>query len=318
MANYPLHPGPAAHSPPARGARPVPPDLEYHRLYTPTQPGIGRSIAALVLLVAGLLVFSTVIGFLGILLDIALGNDSSFAGGTDYTPVMHASLLLGIVVLLPWSMLVQRWLYRYPAASLHSVLSVFRWEIFGRSVAVIVPLWTLGLVAVAILEPTATIPWQTADLIALFVVTILITPLQAAAEEYGFRGLAFRVAGGWGRSPVSGLVIGTVVSSLLFATVHLAMDPWLNLYYFVFGVTLCLITWRSGGLEIAVVIHAVNNTLSFLLALVLWTDFEAGWDRSVGAGSPAILLLCVLLIGATAVVWRATRRSGPVRTPAAA
>lgn len=293
----------------------VPADVEYHRVYAGRKSGIGRGIAALVLLIGGLLVFGTAIAFAGAGIDSALGNDSALFGGSEYTPIMHASTLLGIAVILPWSMLIQRWLYRYPAASLHSVLSVFRWALFGRTLAVVLPLWAIGLSIVTALEPAVTIVWEPADLIALFVITILLTPLQAAAEEYGFRGLAFRVGGSWGRNARSALVLGVTLSSVLFMLSHLALDPWLNLYYLVFGVTLCLITWRTGGLEVAVVVHAVNNTLAFLIALVLWSDFLAGWDRSVGAGSPVVLLLCLMLVGATVIAWWSTRRSGPERTP---
>ncbi|WP_084351667.1 CPBP family intramembrane glutamic endopeptidase [Millisia brevis] len=318
-----VHYGPPAgwasggHPPPSAAPAPVtlPAGVEYHRVYAARKPGIGRGIAALVLLFAGMLIIGMIIGIGGAGIDAVLGNDSVLLGGAGYTPALHAASLLGIAVILPWAMVIQLWLYRVPAASLHSVLSVFRWEIFGRCLAVVVPLWTVGLAVVTALTPTDSIPWSVADLIALFVVTVLLTPLQAAAEEYGFRGLAFRVGGGWGRTPAVGLVIGVLLSSVLFTVSHLALDPWLNLYYFIFGATLCLITWRSGGLEIAVVIHAVNNTLAFLLALVLWADFAAGWDRSVGTGSPLVLVLCALLIGVCAIVWRITRRSGPGRTP---
>ena len=63
--------------------------------------------------------------------------------------------------------------------------------------------------------------WAVADLLFMFAVTIVIVPLQSAGEEYGYRGLIFRVAGSWGRGPRSALTLGVVVSAVLFATIHL-------------------------------------------------------------------------------------------------
>jgi len=40
-------------------------------------------------------------------------------------------------LLIPWSMLIQRWLYGVPGASLHSVVSRFRFEVFGRALLVL-------------------------------------------------------------------------------------------------------------------------------------------------------------------------------------
>ena len=45
---------------------------------------------------------------------------------------------------------------------------------------------------------------------------LVTTPLQAAGEEYGARGLIMRSAGSWVASPVPGLIIATIVPSLVF------------------------------------------------------------------------------------------------------
>jgi len=101
----------------------------------------------------------------------------------------------------------------------------------------------------------------------------------------------------------------------VFTVVHLSGDPWLNLWYFTIALTMALITWRTGGLEVAVVFHALNNTLTFLLYTVLHADQNAAMERSAGTGSISLLLPCTILVVITAVVWAATRR-GPALTPA--
>ncbi|WDZ91293.1 CPBP family intramembrane glutamic endopeptidase [Nocardiopsis sp. HUAS JQ3] len=298
-----------------RGPRAVPPGVPYHRVLAHEKRRVWRGIAALVLFGGGMLLFSFAFGLLGAFVDLALGRSSVMLGGDEFTPATQASALLGLALLLPWSMLIQRWLYGVRGASLHSVRSLFRADVFGRTLLVILPVWTVYLAVFSAFTPYPETSWLFADLIAMFAVTLLLAPLQSAGEEYGFRGLVFRVAASWGRSARTGLVLGVVVSSLLFMVAHLAFDPWLNLYYFTMGVTLALITWRTGGLEIAVVIHAVNNTLAFLITTITHTDVMEGMDRSMGAGSPVMLVPCVLLVAVTAVVWLRTRRTGPEATP---
>ncbi len=292
--------------------------MEYHRVLAGEKRQIWKGIAALVLLMGGMLVFGLVIGIIGILVDMLLGRNGGLSSGEiELTPMVQGTGLFALALLLPWSMLIQRWLYGVRAPSLHSVLSLFRFELFGRAFLIIAPVWVVYLTVFSLLSPEMTTEWLYSDLVLMFAVVVLLAPLQSAGEEYGFRGLAFRVAASWGRGPRVALFLGVVVSSLLFMVAHAAFDPWLNLYYFVFGATLALITWRTGGLELAVVIHAVNNTVAFLLSVVTHTDLAEGMDRSSGVGSPIMLLPCVLLAVIATVVWFRTRRTGPPRTPSA-
>ncbi|WP_433555910.1 lysostaphin resistance A-like protein [Pseudonocardia xinjiangensis] len=276
---------------------------------------VGRGILALVLLLVGLFGIGGVLTVLGSAIDQALGRVNPIAGGTDFTPIYHGANLVSIALMIPWSMAIQRWLYGVRGSSLHSVLSAFRPAVFGRAVLTLVPIWVLYMTGFFLLSPYTEGSWQFSDLIAVFVVTLLLSPLQSAGEEYGYRGLAFRVAASWGRGARTALVLGLAVSSVLFAAIHMSSDPWLNLYYLTLGVTFGLITWRTGGLETSTVIHAANNTLAYLFMIVTHADPLAGSDRSAGAGSIVMLIPCVLLIAVTAVVWARARLTGPALTP---
>ncbi|GAB2505613.1 CPBP family intramembrane glutamic endopeptidase [Nocardiopsis aegyptia] len=299
-----------------RGPRPVPPGVPYHRVLADGRRRIWRGIAALTLLVGGALLFSFALTLGSLVVDTMLGRDSVLTGGSELTPLAMGATLLGLALLLPWSMLIQRWLYGVRAASLHSVVSRFRPAVFGRAVLVIVPVWAVYMTAFSAFTPVDEVPWRFADLLAMLAITLILVPLQSAGEEYGLRGLAFRVAASWGRGPRAALMIGVVVSSLLFMALHFAADPWLNVYYFTLGAALALITWRTGGLEAAIVIHAVNNMIAFLILILLRSDPATMMDRSVGTGSAALLVPCALLVAITAVVWWRTRDSGPALTPA--
>lgn len=293
---------------------PVPAAVEYHRVLAGDKRRIGRGLLAILLLAAGLVIFPTVLGRAAALIDVRMGNTPPILGGTDYPPLSHAASMLSLGLLVPWSMFLQRWLYRVPGASLHSVTSRFRFGLLGRSLLLLGPVW-LAANAVPAITSGGDFPWSHTDLIALFLATMLLTPLQSAGEEYGVRGLIFRIVGSWTSSRRAGLVAGVLVSSVLFTAVHGATDPYIVVWYFTLALGLAIITWRTGGLEIAVMLHAVLNTFTFVLALVLRVDLgTAIQDRSAGTGTPYLLVPTLTVVVITAAVWWHTRRS-PFVTP---
>lgn len=288
----------------------IAPDIEYHRVLAGEKRRIGRGILAIVLLIAGMFFFTILFGAVAVAIDgVTRAGDPA-----AYTPLIHAAGMASIAMLMPWSMLIQRWLYGVRGASLHSVISRFRFDIFGRALIFIVPVWTV-VTAILYWSPLPEASWSHADLIWFLVGTLLLTPLQGAGEEYGFRGLIFRVAGSWTHGLKAGLIVGVVVSTVLFAAVHLSTDLLLNVNYLIFAAGIALITWRTGGLEIAVVLHGLFNMLGFLFDTALRVDIGAAYDRSAGVGNITTLLPAAVVAVAALVVWMRTRRTGPARTP---
>lgn len=293
----------------------VPADVEYHRVLAGDSRHIGRGILALVLLVMGMVVFPTFIGHALGAIDRQLGNTPPILGGTDYTWIAHAGSMVSLALLMPWSMLIQRVLYGVPGASLHSVGLRFRFDLLGKALIVFGPAWVL-VNMIGFLAPANQVPWSHADLIGIFVATLLLTPLQTTGEEYGVRGLMFRVVSSWFRSSRAGLIAGVLISSALFTALHGSTDLYITIWYFVLWSCLAIITWRTGGLEIAVVLHAVLNTVAFLGAPLLRIDFGAALsDRSSGAGSITQLIPAAAVLIFTAFIWWSTRKAGPARTP---
>jgi membrane protease YdiL (CAAX protease family) len=304
-----LDPGEPRHS------ESVPSGVEYHRVLAGAKRRIGRGILAIGLLIAGFILFPTGIGRALGLIDEQMGNTPPILGGTDYTPLYHAGSLIALGLLIPWSMLIQRWLYGVPGASLHSVTSRFRFDLFGKALIVFGPAWVLVNV-IGFFAPSTEAPWSRWDLVGILVGTLLLTPLQTTGEEYGVRGLLFRVVGSWSRSPLAGLIAGVLFSSALFTAAHGSTDPYINIWYFVLWTCLAIITWRTGGLEIAVVLHAVLNTVAFLGAPLMRIDFGAELaDRSAGVGSATQLIPTLGVTVITAIIWWGTRKAGPALTP---
>jgi hypothetical protein len=114
--------------------RSVPEGAPYHLALTGEKRRIGRGILAIVLLHAGLLGFGAAFARLGGQIDLLLGRNSVVTGGTELTPVTVAATFASTALLIPWSMLIQRWLYGVRGSSLHSVLHAFRPALLGRAI----------------------------------------------------------------------------------------------------------------------------------------------------------------------------------------
>lgn len=290
----------------------VPPTVEYHRAYAGEKRRILRGILAIVLLVVGFVVFARLFT-LG-----AAAIDAQLLGRTGFTPLQHAAGALSLGMLIPYSMLLQRVLYGVPFRSLHSVAGRFRYDVFGRALLAFGPLLLVVVSAGFLLGPSESIPWTTVDLVALFVIGMLLTPLAAAGEEYGFRGFMFRVVGGWTRGARFGAVLGIIIPTVLFSLFHGSLDPYILTSYLVLFGSLAIVTWRTGGLETAVALHAVYNLSALVLGTTLHVDlFGALNSREEISGSIDNLIPSAALILITAVIWSITRKTGPARTPVA-
>lgn len=126
-----------------------------------------------------------------------------------------------------------------------------------------------------------------------------------------------QLAGSWVRGRLAALALGITVSALAFAVLHVAPDPGWHLFYLVVSVATGIVTWRTGGLEIAVLLHAAFNVFYFCFGIVPHADLAERFDRSAGAMTPALFIPATLALGlVTAVVWLRTRRTGPATAPA--
>jgi membrane protease YdiL (CAAX protease family) len=289
----------------------VPPAVEYHRVYAGEKRRILRGILAIFLLVAGL------VGFARLFLFGAAIIDTQILGRTGFTPLVQAAGALSLGVLIPYCMLLQRVLYGVPFRSLHSVAGRFRYGVFGRSLLAFGPVLLVVIAIGFLLTPGDRVPWTTVDLVAFFVIGMLLTPLAAAGEEYGFRGFMFRVVGGWTRGARFGAAIGIIIPTVLFSLAHDSLDPYILTSYLVLFGSLAIITWVTGGLETAVVLHVVYNLTALVLATTLHVDLGGALSsRGEIAGSVANLIPSAALVLITAVVWWTSRKTGPARTPA--
>ncbi|WRH64475.1 MAG: CPBP family intramembrane glutamic endopeptidase [Fuscovulum sp.] len=288
----------------------VPAETEYHRVYAGDERQIVRGLVTIILLFAGL------IGLAQLCLAVASTIDTQLLGRTGFTPLQHAAGAFALALLIPYSMMLQRWLYGIPARSLHSVAGRFRFGVFGRALLAFGPFLLLIMSIGILLTPGDTIPWSAADLVAFFIIGMTLTPLAAAGEEYGLRGLMFRVVGSWTRGSQAGAILGIIVTTVAFSLLHGTLDPYILASYLVLFAAMAIVTWRTGGLEVAIVLHAVYNVSALALATTLHLDLGGDLsNRDEIAGTPANLVPSAGLAVITVIVWWTTRKSGPARTP---
>ncbi|NEK57476.1 CPBP family intramembrane metalloprotease [Geodermatophilus sabuli] len=194
-----------------------------------------------------------------------------------------------------------------------SVLARLRWRLFLPFTLLSLPTLGAGIllsVLIGFVFEGGDVTGPSSSYVWLVLVVVFTTPLQSAAEEYVFRGYLSQAIAGWVRSPRAGAVVAGVLTAALFSAAHAPPDVWTFLDRFAFGLAASAVVWLTGGLEAAIVLHAVNNVLVFLLAGGLG---EGITTDSVPAGTGVLVVgLDLLAMGAyVALVARSRGRLRP-------
>lgn len=262
-------------TPPAVDLAPLEPapGTPYQHLFREPDRRWWRPLASLGLFVAIYVGISVVVGIvLGVALvatimaspDLDPEALLTLNGLTGWTSVGALLLMnLALAALIPSVLIANKVAHRLPSGYTHSVVGRFRFGWAGLVTAVLVPIWLVYVVVSWFLEP---IPLFThietpAVTLALIAVCLLTTPLQAAGEEYFFRGWLMQNIGVAIPRPVVALVVPTIVSAALFSVAHGSLDAWIIVSLAAMAVAACWMTWRTGGLEAAVAFHTVNNVV---------------------------------------------------------
>ncbi len=254
---------PAAVSPPQGLPRP------HTQLLRGAQHRWWRPLVSLAVVLGGVLVATLLVAaafVVGVVLDPAIsGADLATDAGeallvaTWWTfLVQNLFLAVGIPLagLAVWA--GHQWRPRFVS----SVVGGVRWRWLLNAAVVSLVLTSVFTGVYFVLEPAPYAPERQA--VALLVVVLLTTPLQAAGEEYFFRGWLSQAVGSWFARPVVGALVAGAVSATLFAVAHGSQGPWLFADRFGFGVVASILVWRTGGLEAAVAVHALNNMVIFV------------------------------------------------------
>ena len=262
-------------------------------------------IGLLVPLSALAVMLTLLYGVLSGVSDVGLWLDEQFSEGA----IGPGAFLFGDLVLIAFipAVLLSTWIvHRVRPGYVSSVVGRIRWRWLLRSAAVLTPLLLIYLWVSFLLDPPQSV--RPAEWVVLLVMVLVLTPFQAAAEEYLFRGWIPQQLGAWLPWPRVTLVVATVVSAGSFAVLHGSADPWVLIDLVAFAVAASVITWRTGGLESAIALHAINNVAIGVLVLTF-----GGWEESFVSpgttGNPVGASVAVVVQGAAvALVWWQARR----------
>jgi membrane protease YdiL (CAAX protease family) len=213
---------------------------------------------------------------------------------------------LSLIALIPAAGLSIWIAHRIRPRFVSSVLGGIRWRWLLRCLAVVVPIWVVYLGVSALLEP-ATSP-RPSQWGLLLLIVVFLTPLQAAGEEYLFRGWIMQNVGSWFRHPMVGLVVSLALSVGFFSAAHGSPDVWVLASLAVFALTAGIATWRTGGLEAGIAIHAVNNVGVFFV-VVLIGGWQEAFVSSDSKGSPLDvgIALVVHAVALALILWQAKK-----------
>lgn len=294
---------------------PVPPGVDYpHVLRTP-HAGAAQSVLGVAL---GLLTFIVTAPL--IMMVLASGYWLVVGRPGEYSDTYRALVAyelpfglvvghLGLAVLIPIAVLLVLFIHRGRPGYLSSVAGRLRWGWFGACFGVAVGTLLVVLVAqnlTAVDGPSWALTPQQGWWIFLLVM-LCTTPVQAAAEEYFFRGYLMQACGALVATPWFGIV----TSAALFTLFHSSGNLALVVDRFAFGVLAGWLVWRTGGLEAAIAAHVVNNVTSFTLAALTTSMAQV---RAVTEVTWAMAAWDVARFGLfAAVVWLLARRWGPAR-----
>jgi membrane protease YdiL (CAAX protease family) len=220
---------------------------------------------------------------------------------------------LSLILLIPTVWLAWAVAHGMPIGWSASVLARIRPRLFLPYTSM--ALGTLGVgillsVGTGVLLDPGTVTGPVPDLGWLLLVVFLTTPLQSAAEEYLFRGYLSQMIAGWFRSHRIGALTAAVVTAAVFSLAHLPPDSLTFLDRFVFALAASATVWLTGGLEAAIVLHAVNNVLVFSLAGLLGDGIATG-EVPTGSGILFVLITVVSMAGYVALVARSRERLRP-------
>lgn len=259
--------------------------LEYHQLARAARPNRWwAGILAVPLATVFLIVVAPTLVLVPFVIGFAVAGDpigSSIDHLVDLDPLAPidlAYLNLVLASLIPFACVVAFTLHGIKPRWLSSVAPGVRWRFFAACLALAV----VALVASLIVGLTLPTPEGsdvgsglndfTSTTRDFLLVIVLLTPLQAAGEEYVFRGYLTQALGALfpttaDRRSLS-RAVAVVVPALLFALAHGIGQP-IPVFFdrLAFGLVAGVLVIATGGLEAGLAMHVLNNFLAFGFAL---------------------------------------------------
>ncbi|WP_051552117.1 CPBP family intramembrane glutamic endopeptidase [Nocardioides sp. URHA0020] len=286
--------------------------LPYYLVQRGGRSGVWRPFLGVFALVAAFLVIVPVLVQVPFALGFAIAGQDVADGLTritdfdDPTPAGLAYLNVSLACAIPVAWLLTRVLHGLRPGWLASIAPRIRWRwllvCFGLAVA--------GLFATLVVS--ALVPASANDGVEMsgklndftsttrdyLLVVLLLTPLQAAGEEYAFRGYLTQAFGNVFGRPWAAVFF----PALLFALAHGSQSAPIFFDRFAFGIVAGLAVVLTGGLEAGIAMHVLNNWLAFGLALA-YSDMASTLNPTGGTWWSIPVTLTQSLVYLGLVLW---------------
>lgn len=300
--------------------------LEYQELQRGGRSGIGWSILGVFVALALVFVILPLVVFAVFLVPYGVSGADVTAAGDRLTDNAHATpatlayLNVTLACAIPVAIFVTWLVHRRRPGWLASVMGRIRWRWLLTCLGLAVVTLVVTIVVGGLLPDTSDTTGATgggvnaftSQTVGFLLVIVLLTPLQAAGEEYLFRGYLTQAIGG----VIRWRWVAVLVPAIVFALFHgLGQDVPVFFDRLAFGIVAGVLVIATGGIEAGIAMHVLNNFLAFGAALAfgsigesLTTEHGTWWSIPVTLTQSLVYLALVL--------WRARRRGLATRTAA--
>ena len=245
----------------------------------------GRFDVSRVLLTLLLVFLAYFVGSLFLSIDLAI-NHPNFTGLSDGS-WKELSLLMGknrlfLLMMLPFSLVFFTLLicltkiHKLPLLAVFTSRKTFDWKRFFIAFT----WWSFMVVAFTgielLLHKNFQLVFNAQKFITLFLLSIILLPLQTSSEELIFRGYILQGI----KKRTGSILTSILISGLMFGMMHISnpeiakIGYHILIYYIIVGVVLGVIVYYDSGLELSLGFHAANNLITALLITADWQAFQ--------------------------------------------
>ena len=280
------------------------------------RPLTGLIVGVLLMLVAQfVLLVAFLVYYLATGAGDVTGKVDALSNTSHVTPSLLAYLNLSLAAAIPVALLLTRLFHGLGPGWICSVVGRMRWRwmavTFGLAVVALIATVIVGNFVPAAGDPadaSGGLNDWTSTTRDFVIVILLLTPLQAAGEEFAFRGYLTQAFGGLFATfgPRVSRVSAVVLPAVLFALAHGAQDAPVFVDRLAFGLVSGILVIATGGLEAGIAMHVLNNFLAYGFALA-FSDMTSALNPTGGSWWTLPTTLTQSLVYLGLAVWVARR-----------